>query len=314
MGRRRSRTQERGEGAESSLLALRKMGYQFFSPHSSASLKPCMWCKRAIMGEGMCYKHQFYGIESHRCVQLTPTLSCNHRCLFCWRSFEHTYPHERDLEPQEIIERIPFLQKKALAGYKVSHRTDPVRYQESLTPNQIAISLSGEPTLYSQLPELIDLLNMKECTTFLVSNGTNPDMLRKCRPYQLYVSLVAPDQETYHSVARPLEDSYENVLRSLSELGDRKNQRTAIRVTLVSGLNGHNPEGYARIIQDSGADFVEIKGYMHVGYSQHRLTQDHMPLQDSVALFSESIMQHSDYSVFGVNEASRVVCLRRESP
>ena len=313
MGRRRSRTRNRKEENESPLFALQKMGYQFFSPQSSAALKPCMWCKRAIMGEEMCYKHQFYGIESHRCVQLTPTLSCNHRCLFCWRSFEHRYPHERDLEPQEIIDRIPFLQKKSLAGYKVSHRTDPIRYQESLTPNQVAISLSGEPTLYTHLPELIDLLNKKECTTFLVSNGTNPDMLRECRPYQLYVSLVAPDRDTYHVVARPLYDSYEDVLCSLSELGDAKDQRTAIRVTLVSGLNDHNPDGYARIIQDSGADFVEIKGYMHVGYSQYRLTQNHMPSQNTIVKFSDMIMQHSDYSVVGVNEASRVVCLGRDS-
>lgn len=223
------------------------------------------------------------------------------------------YPHERDLKPQEIIDRVPFLQKKALAGYKVSHRTDPIRYQESLTPNQVAISLSGEPTLYTHLPELIDLLNKKGCTTFLVSNGTNPDMLRKCRPYQLYVSLIAPDQDTYHAVARPLYDSYEDVLCSLSELGETKDQRTAIRVTLVSGLNDHDPYGYARIIQDSGADFVEIKGYMHVGYSQYRLTQDHMPSQNAIVKFSDMIMQHSDYSVVGVNEASRVVCLGRDS-
>ena len=289
------------------------MGYQFFSPQSSASLKPCMWCKRAIMGEEMCYKHQFYGIESHRCVQLTPTLSCNHRCLFCWRSFEHTYPHERDLEPQEIIDRIPFLQKKALAGYKVSHRTDPLRYEESLDPNQVAISLAGEPTLYTKLPELIDLLTAKGCTTFLVSNGTNPDMLRRCSPYQLYISLIAPDKDTYHAVARPLYDSYEDVICSLSELGDRKDQRTAIRVTLVSQLNDHDPAGYARIIQDSGTDFVEVKGYMHVGYSQRRLTPDHMPSHDAIVKFSESIMQHCDYSVVGVNEASRVVCLGRKS-
>ncbi|HUW85716.1 MAG TPA: 4-demethylwyosine synthase TYW1, partial [Methanoregula sp.] len=38
--------------------ALRRQGYQFFSPVSSAALKPCMWCKRALGGGEMCYKHQ----------------------------------------------------------------------------------------------------------------------------------------------------------------------------------------------------------------------------------------------------------------
>jgi tRNA wybutosine-synthesizing protein 1 len=310
MGRRRkSKIGER----DSPTLALRKMGYQFFTPYSSAALKPCMWCKRAVMGGEMCYKHQFYGISSHRCIQLTPTLACNHRCLFCWRSFEHVYPHERDVPPQEIIDKMQILQKKALAGYKVSHRADKGRYQESLDPNQVAISLSGEPTLYRELPKLIEGLTSRGCTTFLVSNGTNPDMLSKCLPSQMYISLIAPDKETYEKVARPLQDSYEDVLLSLFRLGDfGKRHRTAIRVTLVTGLNDHDPASYARIIQDSGADFVEIKGYMHVGYSQHRLTQDHMPPQDAILAFSNQIIEHTDYKIFGVNEASRVICLSKQ--
>ena len=83
--------------------ALRKQGYLFFSPASSAALKPCLWCKRALTGGDMCYKHQFYGIESHRCVQMTPTLRCNQRCLFCWRSFEHEAAEEEECPPETIL-------------------------------------------------------------------------------------------------------------------------------------------------------------------------------------------------------------------
>ena len=43
----------------------------------------------------MCYKAQFYGIESHRCVQMTD-LRCNQQCLFCWRSFEHEVVEEEE--------------------------------------------------------------------------------------------------------------------------------------------------------------------------------------------------------------------------
>ncbi len=96
--------------------ALRKQGYQFFSPDSSAALKPCMWCKRALAGGEMCYKHQFYGIASHRCVQMTPTLRCNQRCRFCWRSFEHEVGEEEEISPATILAGIQKLQKKALAG------------------------------------------------------------------------------------------------------------------------------------------------------------------------------------------------------
>ena len=77
------------------------------------------------------------------------------------------------------------------------------RWKEALDPKHVAISLSGEPTLYSQLPELIDLFNAKGYTTFLVSNGTNPEMLAQMQPFQMYVSLDAPDEETYRQICRP---------------------------------------------------------------------------------------------------------------
>ena len=72
---------------------LRKQGYQFFSTAFLSCTQALHVVQARPAGGEMCYKHQFYGISSHRCVQMTPTLRCNQRCLFCWRSFEH--------EPQE---------------------------------------------------------------------------------------------------------------------------------------------------------------------------------------------------------------------
>ena len=101
------------------------------------------------------------------------------------------------------------LQKKALAGYNavLDNSVTEERWQEALTPRHVAISLSGEPTLYSRLPELVDLFNADGYTTFVVSNGTNPDMLARCRPFQQYVSLDAPDVETYEKTCRPMGDA-----------------------------------------------------------------------------------------------------------
>ena len=288
--------------------ALRRQGYQFFSPDSSAALKPCLWCKRALRGGDMCYKHQFYGIESHRCVQMTPTLRCNQRCLFCWRSFEHEYPGERDLSPEEILSRIRQLQKKALSGYKVSPYVTPERFAEALDPRHVAISLSGEPTLYPYLPALIDLFSSEGFSTFLVSNGTRPDVIASCRPFQTYISLTAPDQETYRKVSRPMEDTWEAIQESLSLLGSR---RSAIRVTLVKGYNDHDPGAYARMIQESGATFVEVKGYMFLGYSRKRLERGNMPSFTHVKEFAEKIAAACEYRVRDENPASRVVCLEK---
>ena len=286
--------------------ALRSQGYQFFSPASSAAVKPCLWCKKALKGGDQCYKHQFYGIESHRCVQMTPTLRCNHRCLFCWRSFEHEYPGERECTPEEILTGLHDLQKRALSGYKVSPYVTCERFSEALKPAHVAISLSGEPTLYSQLPALIDLLNSQGFTTFLVSNGTNPDVLAQCAPFQTYVSLPAPDEETYLSICRPAGDYWDEICRSLALLSTR---RSAVRLTLVRGLNDHSPEKYAALFESSGASYIEIKGYMYLGYSRKRLRREHMPDHSHIREFAGRIAQYCDYRITDENTKSRVILL-----
>jgi tRNA wybutosine-synthesizing protein 1 len=269
-----------------------------------------MWCKRALAGGEMCYKHQFYGIDSHRCVQMTPTLLCNQRCLFCWRSFEHGPEEMEECPPEVIFAGIHKFQKKALAGYNavLDNTVTEKRWREALDPRHVAISLSGEPTLYSQLPQLIDLFNSNGYTTFLVSNGTSPDMLRRCNPFQMYVSLDAPDEQTYLAVCRPSGDYWEQIQESLSILSSR---RSAIRITLVKGLNDITPERYAAILQDSGAQFVEVKGYMYLGYSRNRLARENMPEHAYVRSFSEKIGAACDYRFRDENELSRVICLER---
>jgi len=281
---------------------------------ATAALKPCLWCSRSLQEGGTCYKQQFYGIESHRCVQMTPTLRCNQRCLFCWRSFEHETPDTIPITPEEILARIPALQKKGLAGYsyKVNDKVTPEKWDEALHPKHVAISLSGEPTLYPQLPELIDLFTAQGLTTFLVSNGTNPDVIARCRPFQTYISLDAPDVTTYETVCRPMGNAgafWDRIRESLGMLGSR---RSAIRVTQVAGLNDADPAGFARIIQDSGPAFVEVKGYMYLGYSRNRLKSTNMPGHAAVRKFADAIASHCDYRVKDESPVSRVVLLAKE--
>lgn len=287
--------------------ALSRQGYLFVDRRSTAAVKPCLWCRRALAGGEACYKQQFYGIESYRCIQMTPTLRCNQRCIFCWRSFEHEVEEEAELSPEALFSALPRLQKQALAGYKV-HVT-PERFEEAAHPRQVAVSLAGEPTLYSHLPRFLELCSGAGMTTFLVTNGTRPWVVRECRPFQTYVSLDAPDEETYLRVCRPKEPgTWELVRESLALLGAR---RSAVRVTLVAGLNDHEPGGYGTLIADSAPVFVEVKGYMHLGYSRMRLSAAHMPSHERVRGFAEQVARHAGYRVRDENRASRVVLLER---
>lgn len=63
--------------------ALTKQGYRLIGSHSGVKL--CRWTKSMLRGRGGCYKHTFYGIESHRCMETTPSLACANKCVFCWR-------------------------------------------------------------------------------------------------------------------------------------------------------------------------------------------------------------------------------------
>ena len=72
--------------------ALTKQGYKILGSHSGVKL--CRWTKAQLRGRGGCYKHSFYGIESHRCMEATPSLACANKCVFCWR--HHTNPVGRE--------------------------------------------------------------------------------------------------------------------------------------------------------------------------------------------------------------------------
>ena len=296
---------------------LHRQGYNFIAETSGAAVKPCMWCKRAVRGGDQCYKHQFYGIETAKCVQMTPTLRCNQRCRFCWRSMEHELDTETELSPEEIVAAIPALQRKGLSGDKPF--SDPEFWEEATThPTQYAVSLSGEPTLYSKLPELIALLKTGSNSVFVVSNGTNPSMIRRIFPTQLYISLDAGNPQQYEDICQPLGDPqqmWNNIQESLSMLQEKEaaGVRTAVRTTLVNGLNNQTEDAQALglIIKEAQPMFVEIKGYMYLGFSRQRLSESAVPTMDEIRLFAETVGAVSGYQFMDENEPSRVVVYKR---
>jgi len=296
------------------LERLKKMGYRFVGKNKHAAVKICSWTREAIRGKGVCYKQQFYGINTHRCLQIAPGVSyCNHNCLFCWRDTNITKPIWDGPvdEPEEILNGMIEEQKKLLAGFKGFNGTDMVKWKESGDPNQVAISLAGEPCLYPKLPELIDLINSKNMTSFLVTNGTIPEMIEtliKHQPYQLYMTLAAPNKEIYKKTCQPLiDDGWERIQKTLSLL--KNFERSVIRLTLVKNLNMINPNEYAKIIEESKPKFVELKAYMAIGFSRERLGPDYMPTHEEIKNFAKEIEKNSSYKITNEKEDSRVVLL-----
>jgi tRNA wybutosine-synthesizing protein 1 len=214
--------------------------------------------------------------------------------------------------PTKIVAESIVCQRKLITGFGGSQIAIKERWIESNEPNNVAISLSGQPTIYPYLPELIEEYKKMGFTVFLVTNGTNPEMLTKVFPSQLYMSLDAPDMETYLKICKPKSAAlWEKINESLSILGGKKS-RTVIRTTLVKGKNMFRSERYAELIKKGSPDFVEIKAYMHLGFSRLRLDRSSMPTHVEVLKFSNELAKCLGYEIADESEISRVVLLSKD--
>ena len=277
----------------------------------AGAVKLCHWMRQKLIYGRPCYKEEFYGIESHRCLQMTPAVNvCNFRCLFCWRyhgmtGFEGSgYP-----EPEQLLEKCLEEQKLLVSGFKGDLRCDPKLWEEARRPNQVAISLSGEPTLYPKLGEFIELCKRTGMTTFLVTNGSVPKVLEKLSPLptQLYVTVAAPTKEVFERLCVPqFPRAWDNLMETL-ELLPSLSTRTVIRHTLVKDWNLGWEDEYAKLDSIAQPLFIEPKGYVFVGDSRTRMTADNMPSHSSVREFSKRLAERLSLEILREREDSRVV-------
>jgi len=290
-----------------------RAGYRAVGHHSAIAV--CHWTKESLRNGRVCYKEKWYGIQSHRCLEMTPALIwCTHKCLFCWRPLEYTICDEPEPdEPEEIIEGCVEARRSLLNGFKGNFKVDKGKWEEAVRPTSAAISLAGEPTLYPRISDLLEEFRKRGMATFLVTNGTRPDRLKtlETEPTNLYISLCAPDKETYLAVNRPLVDEGWERLQESLEVMKSFRCRRVIRLTLVKGVNMKELEKYAKMILKAKPDFVESKGFMHVGEARDRLSRDAMPTHREVVAFAQSLSKLTGYTYRDDSPQSCVALLSR---
>ncbi len=292
------------------------------SDHSTVEL--CHWTKKSFRGEGDCYKHKFYGISTHRCMEFSPAgMHCENRCVYCWRPMEFYDSLEMDpgrvAEPEEILKGLMAERRRLIMGHYGSPKNDKAKLDESLLPSHYAISLSGEPTMYPRLPELIKYLKTLENTRsiFLVTNGQEPQMLRRLAdedalPTQLYLSTNAADRDSFVRINRPrYEDSWARWNESLDMLGEL-DTRTVLRVTLIRGYNTDREmaPAFAAMFERGMPHFVEAKSYMHIGRSTNRLERENMLEMDEVMGFAQNIAGRGPFRIIDQSDVSRIALMQ----
>jgi len=252
---------------------------------------------------------------------------CENRCIYCWRPMEFynsmKMVEDKVAEPEVIIAKLMEERKKLIMGHYGDPRQDKKKLDESLLPSHYAISLSGEPTMYPKLPQLIKYLKTLHETKsiFLVTNGQEPEMLQRLQdedalPTQLYLSTNASNEEIFQIINKPrYKDSWKRWNTSLEMLSKMKT-RTVIRITLIKDYNFKDeliPE-FAQMLRQASPHFIEVKSYMHIGRSTNRLEYSNMLEMSEVRHFASNLAKNSEiFSVMDESVMSRIVVLQNQN-
>lgn len=277
--------------------ALTKQGYKLIGSHSGVKL--CRWTKAMLRGRGGCYKHSFYGISSYQCMEMTPSLACANKCVFCWR--HHTNPTGKEWkwvmdEPEMIIEQAVDKHRQMIKQMKGVPGVQPDRYEQAFTVKHCALSLVGEPIMYPKINEYLKLLHAKHISSFLVTNAQFPDRIEQLSPVsQLYVSVDASTPDALKEVDRPLfTDYWERFIACLKALKS-KQVRTVYRMTLVKAFNMGDIAEYAKLVGLGKPTFIEIKGVTFCGGANgDSMTMKNVPFHQEVRNFCQELVKYLD--------------------
>lgn len=295
--------------------SLSDQGYQLTGRHSAVKL--CYWTRESLVRGRDCYKGRFYGIESHRCLQMSPAIdSCNLHCRFCWRSqgWENDGMMTEYDEPEALLDKSLAAQRRILSGFKGDPGVLEQRWEEAQAPRHIAISLTGEPTLYPKMNRFLQHCAERNITTFLVTNGTNPEALAAMDPLptQLYVSVTAPNPELFRRLTMANDPhAWDRLLESLDIVRGLRTRRV-VRHTLVRGWNLGWVDQYATLDARARPDFIEPKGYVYMGRSRQRLGRSHVPEHAEIRAFASGLARKTGYPILDESPESKVVLLGRD--
>ncbi|KAI9472126.1 MAG: hypothetical protein EXX96DRAFT_582967 [Benjaminiella poitrasii] len=296
---------------------LTKQGYKVVGTHSG--VKICRWTKSALRGRGFCYKRAFYGIQSHLCMETTPSLACANKCVFCWR--HHTNPVGTSWrwqvdDPQFILDGALENHYKMIKQLKGVPGVKADRFQEAFRVRHCALSLVGEPIFYPHINEFVQKLHENRISSFLVTNAQFPDKIRDMVPVtQLYVSVDAATKDSLKKIDRPLfRDFWERFLSCLEQLA-LKGQRTVYRMTLVKGHNTAELDNYVELVRRGQPSFIEVKGVTYCGYSgASDLTMANVPFHVEVVEFCRQLVLRldGDYEVAAEHAHSCSILIARK--
>ena len=249
-------------------------------------------------------------------MQMAPNVdTCNLACTYCWREPHSDTLTKIDDDPYELFLESVRAHRRLLTGYGGNPKADREKWLDAQNPKHVAISLNGEPTLYSRLGEFLEICHQHGVSTFLVTNGSLPKVIEELDPLptQLYVSVDAPNKEIFNRLCKPKFDTaaFEKLEETL-QLLPSLDTRTVCRHTLIKGESLGHYDDYSRLDNIADPDFIEAKGYVYVGNSRSNHTIENMPSHDEIMEFSRTLAPMVGREVLSDRRESRVALIGKE--
>jgi len=183
-------------------------------------------------------------------IDVVPAKICTLDCVYCQIG--------RTTEKSTV--RRSFFELSAVLGELKT------KLAQGICADYVTIGGSGEPTLNSQVGELIDgIRSLTEIPVAVITNGTllyRPDVRAECAKADLVIpSLDAGDAASFEAVNRPARDiSIERLVSGLAQFRREFSGQIWLEVFLIEGMNT-NPEQIEemrRHIERIGPDRVQL--------------------------------------------------------
>ena len=199
-------------------------------------------------------------------VEISPSGTCNHRCVFCAVDYLGYKPVFLDKET--VLRDVKQMHSKGLKS--------------------VICSGEGEPLLNADMPEIAN--GIKECGV-VVAMSTNGaiftiDKLEECLHSFTWVrySIASMEEKSYNEIQRGKEGDLKRVrqnLRDAVKVKKKNNLKTTLGIQcLLLQQNKHQIVEMAQELRDIGVDYFTIKPYSQHKHSNNSFAIDYNELLD----------------------------------
>lgn len=212
-------------------------------------------------------------------IDLVPRKVCNYGCVYCQLGKTSVKTMRR--EPYVAVEAVLEQLERRLG--------------EETGIDYITIAGSGEPTLHSQLDEVIaGIRRLSDLPIAVITNGSllgEYEVAAACAEADLVVpSLDAADEETFQAVNRPCEDiSLERVVEGMASFRKIFRGRIWLEVMLIKGFNTREEQvgGLSALIERISPDRVQLNTVVRPPAESSALPLEEAELQRLAVLLGE---------------------------